>query len=124
MIKDVQDLLTHLTSMEAAAERRFPVSAESVKLRTDQLRTMVGLGASLADIRERARELHTAPFMGSGAGMKWLDSTWTRLIEALPLPVDSAEVAAHITESLMGPIDKQAILATRIDSLMNSGATR
>lgn len=101
MIENTQDLLTRLTTIDAAAERRFPISAESVKTRTDQLRTMIGLGASLSDLRERASELSGYAFMGSGAGMKWLDREWTRLVEAFPLPLDSTEVAAHITNDLM-----------------------
>lgn len=124
MISDTQTLLTRLTTIDAAAERRFPVSAESVQLRTAQLRTMISLGATLNDLRTRAIELKVMAFVGSGAGMKWLDATWDRLVEAFPVPVEEAEIAAHLTASLMGPIDKQAILATRIDSLMNSGVNR
>jgi hypothetical protein len=101
MIENTQDLLTRLTTIDAAAERRFPISKESVRLRTDAMRSGVSHGFSLDQLRNEAISCSDYVFMGSGAGMKWMDATWTRLVEAFPLPADSTEVAAHITNDLM-----------------------
>lgn len=101
MIENTQDLLTRLGTIDAAAERRFPVSASSVRVRTDFLRELIGKGVDLAHLRDTAVVLRSHPFIGSGAGMKWMDVIWTRLVEAFPLPLDSAEVAAHITNDMM-----------------------
>lgn len=100
-IANVQDLLTRLTTMDATAERRFPVTAEHVQAWTDEIRRAIAMGNALGEIRALAIDMKTQPFMGSGAGMKWLDLAWERLVEAFPVPVEEAELAAHLTNDLM-----------------------
>lgn len=101
MIETTQDLLTRLTTMEATAERRFPVSVGSVKARTDLLRALAGQGATVEGVRDTAIALKGHPFLGSRVGMMWLDKTWERLVEDFPIPVEEAEIAAHLTADLM-----------------------
>lgn len=100
-IASTQDLLTRLTTIDAAAERRFPVSADNVKARTDALRAMIGDGCDLAYIRAEAIDMKGWAYLGSGAGMKWLDATWARLVEAFPVPLEEIELAAHIANDMM-----------------------
>lgn len=100
MIEDVKDLMTRLTAIDSAAASRFPASYDSVFTRTNEIRDAIGQGWTLADIRPLAIDMKGWVFMGSKAGMNWLDKTWDRLIEAFPVPVEEAEIAAHLTESL------------------------
>ncbi|HXO86073.1 MAG TPA: hypothetical protein VN803_11175 [Gemmatimonadales bacterium] len=101
MIRTVQDLLTHLTTLDATAERRFPVSASSVRVRTDLLRALIGKGVTVENLRDTAIVLKGHPFLGSGAGMRWLDRAWDQLVDQFPAPVDVAELAAHLTNDLI-----------------------
>lgn len=100
-IETTQDLLTRLTTMEATAERRFPVSASSVKARTNLLRALISQDVTVESVRDTAIALKGHPFLGSRVGMKWLDKTWESLVEDFPIPVAEAEIAAHLTASLM-----------------------
>lgn len=100
-IENVQDLLTWLGTMDATASRRFTVSADNVLARTAHLRTMVADNSTLTDIRAEAIDMKGWAFIGGAAGMKWLDTAWDRLVAAFPLPVEEAELAAHLTASLI-----------------------
>lgn len=100
-IETTQDLLTRLTTLNATAERRFPISAAAVAERTITLRDSIGRGWGLEQLREQAIAMKDWGFMGSLAGWKWLDREWARLVEDFPVPVEEAEIAAHLTASLM-----------------------
>jgi len=101
MISDTQTLLTHLTTIDAKAARSFPASYDSVFTRTQEIRDAIGSGMTLEQIRPLAIAAGSWAFMGSKAGMNWLDKTWNRLIDSLPAPADEDEIAAHLTASLI-----------------------
>lgn len=104
-MQDVATLLTHLTTIDAAAERRFNItSQEMVRARTDRLRQLIGAGADMETIFLAVVDMKGWACFGSKQSISWLDRELDKLAVRLqPRDVElaNAEVAAHITNSLI-----------------------
>lgn len=102
---DIATLLTRLTTIDAAAERKFTAGTQQmVRSRTDRMRQLIGAGASTETLFLAAIDMKGWACFGSLRGITWLDRELDKLasyLEPEEIAVSNAEVAAHITNDLM-----------------------
>lgn len=99
------DLITRLTTIDAAAERKFnATSQEMVSRRTRELRRLIANGTPLTDIYPVVIDMRGWSCVGSFASITWLDTQLDRLAEYLEpesVALANHEAAAHITNDLI-----------------------
>jgi hypothetical protein len=104
MIDNVQDLLTHLTTIDAAAERKFNAySRDMVRMRTDEIRRHIANNKPLDYIYSAVIDMRGWAAAGSLQSITWLDRQLERLaqnLEPASMALVNAHVAALITEGL------------------------
>jgi len=105
-IQDTQTLLTHLTTIDAAAERKFtPASQEMIRMRTDEIRRHIANRKPLDYIYAAVVDMRGWACFGSLRSIGWLDGQLERLaadLEPASTALANDHVAALITEALSG----------------------
>lgn len=102
---DIATLTTRLTTIDAAAERRFnKTSQEMVAARTNRLRQLIGAGADQATLYEAVVDMKGWAYFGGLQSINWLERELNKLadyLEPTEVCLANAEVAARITNDLM-----------------------
>lgn len=105
---NAKQLITRMTTMDAAAERKFnATSVAMVRERTDAVRALLTAGTSLAEIYNAVVEMRGWGCFGSLQAMTWLDRQLDKLtsdLEPADVALANAVVAASIANDLMAAV--------------------